>query len=149
MEEQLILSIKNDYLNNISATRIAKKYGATLYKVNKIIKELGIKKDYSLEKFLIKKFLKSHQNYPAEIMMAKRITAKYPEVDFWEKVELGFQLNSLAYFLTSDGEQVIRKKYAGFKFDVTQPVSYNIHSQKIGEDVKIDYRPKTLKDFLK
>ena len=43
--------------------------------------------------------------------IAKKVLAKY-DFDDLEKVVLGFELNSLAFLLSRDGEDQIRKEFA-------------------------------------
>lgn len=77
----------------------------------------------------------------------KRLIAKYPDKEFWKKVELK-KVPSLAIFINIDAEY-LRLKYQEFKFQPETPKEEIKLGDKTGEDYNITKKPKTLKDFLK
>ena len=66
---------------------------------------------------IVKKFLKDAPKLPyaREVKLLKPLITKYPELEFWENLDLGFKLNSLAFFNTENGEEVISSKYYSWK----------------------------------
>lgn len=62
-------------------------------------------------KFLIGKFLKEPlpaKAWGREMKLAKELLSQYPLV-VWQELELGYLLNSLAYFKTYKGKQILAK----------------------------------------
>ena len=103
---------------------------------------------------MVENFLKGKGNHltsagwARETKIAKKILNLYPSVYLWQQVDLGFLLNSLAYFLTPEGKYtlVIQHKKIAFRLKKHKP--YKLSRRKIGKDKKIIGRKKTLMDFL-
>lgn len=88
------------------------------------------------------------RRYGAECAIAKKLYAKYPDLDFWQSVPLyRFTLPSLAYFLKNKGKIDLDQKYQMFKA-TKRPEAPVLALDKLGEDVKVERKIKTLKDFL-
>ena len=81
------------------------------------IKVLKVKNvEFENCRFLIKKFLKPENiSYPSQIKIAKQLLKQYPEIEFWELFEIGFFLNSLAFFLTDKGSKLVAEAYSTTK----------------------------------
>ena len=102
--------------------------------------------------FMVQRFLKEDKDltsrvWAREIKIAKKLFNSYPDVDFWNNVDLGFPLNSLAWLCSQEGKYalVIQRKRVDFKpkENETYPLS-----KKIGKNKKINKTKKTLMDFL-
>lgn len=57
-------------------------------------------------KFLVVKFCKGPIDWPKEIKFAKKLLQLSPDTEAWDGIDLGFKLNSLAYFL-GDGKEFV------------------------------------------
>ncbi len=66
---------------------------------------------------LVQKFVeKENIAWSREIKIAVELYSYCPEENFWEQLELGFMLKSLAWFKRKwDGEKRLRKEYTLFK----------------------------------
>lgn len=80
--------------------------------------------------------------------LAKELHALYPDDRFWESYELDFKLNSLAWFKMDAGVSRLMTDYMKFKMEIPKLNCYKLEKEKIGEDVKVDFKPKTLMGFL-
>lgn len=97
-------------------------------------------------KFLVTKFVKPEKiNWPREMKLAKKVLSKYDFEDL-EKVSLSFFVNSLAFFLTPDGEDQLRKEFK----NIVQEVNIYEDPEFTGEKYEAKYKEKqeTLEDFL-
>jgi len=83
--------------------------------------------------------------------VAKALASVYRDFLFWEKFNLSFQINSLYFFTTDNGSDILYRSYKSFSIDLT----------KEPEDIKIDenkdfygpvdgsQKPMSLQDFIK
>ena len=95
-------------------------------------------------KFLISKFVKQGKiSWPREMKIAKRVLAKYDFGDL-EKVVLGFELNSLAFLLSREGEDVIKRELKR----IPEEKVYK-EPELTEEFYEAKYKVPNLKDFLK
>lgn len=86
--------------------------------------------------------------YGREVLIAKKLWAKYPDLEFWQQVPLyRFTLPSLAYFLKNKGKIDLDQKYQLYKLTKREKPP-ELAAEKLGEDIIIPKRIKTLKDFL-
>ena len=101
--------------------------------------------------FLVWKFCKTPDkiNWGREIKLAVELFKKYPDIEFWNDIKLGFFLNSLAWFKTDKGKEFLELQAKKMVLDLpeTQPVELqeNIISFKPPEP----FRKKTVMDFIK
>lgn len=112
------------------------------------------KLEHSRCKLLVSKFvLKDQLNWPKEIRIAKKLLKEYPDFNTWTQLKLDFKLNSLAFFLTDEGKvHLTILKFNKSKenvLDLFSKQSESIGEEKLGQDVKTDSKPLSLKDFLK
>jgi hypothetical protein len=104
--------------------------------------------------FMVENFLKGKGNHltsagwARETKIAKKIFNLYPNVYLWHQIDLGFLLNSLAYFLTPEGKYTLITQRKGIAFRLKKIKSYKLSRRKIGKDKKIVRTKKTLMDFL-
>lgn len=138
--------------------------GPTGYReITKLINLKSDKGRFELRRFLVEKFIKISllKNYDQEtknsvwqnnITIASRLLKKYNEEEFWKSFNLSFKLNSLAFFLTEKGNEILSKGYSEWKLNLTwkedEKENYKLECEKQGEDAILDNKPKTLKDFL-
>lgn len=84
-------------------------------------------------------------SYPREQKIAKDIFSKWP-VPFLEKVKKPFEMESLAWFLSKDGERYLEIKLAEFNYN-PQRVEIIPGDKKEGEEWT-GRKKLTLRDFL-
>lgn len=88
--------------------------------------------------------------YHREMGILNKIIEKYPDLSFWREYFVpDFQVKSLIFYLAS-GKDFLKKRYNEFTIDLTTPKTNNttLNTEKIGEDVVINSKPKNLIDFL-
>lgn len=122
--------------------------------------EFKQKKSRKLSKnqILIKKFVnvEFYQNkyfWPKEMkFMSKLIKAYGIEFLEWLTPPSNYKLTSLIYFFTPQGENYLSDQlfeYKKVKIDLTfKKQEVELEGNKIGEDITIEKKPKSLKDFL-
>lgn len=151
-EEEILEKYKNIWW---TPAKLAKKYGTTLYRIRKLLTARGVlRKSTGIEKEMIKNLLKYERQFDiksvqVEIFMAKQLLVQYPSEEFWKTFTLPFKLNSLAFLKSPRGEEIVKKKYSEFKFEIPEVVQHNMGTEKIGEDMQIVTKPKTIHDFMK
>jgi hypothetical protein len=89
--------------------------------------------------------------WPREMKLAGKLLKKYP-YEFLAKMKEPFvtKMSSLAWFLTEDGDKHLNLQYFEYKklsLSFEKP-EIELTSNKIGEDIIITRKPKTLKEFL-
>lgn len=122
--------------------------------------EFNQKKPRKLSKnqILIKKFVnvEFYQNkffWPKEMkFMSKLIKAYGIEFLEWLSPPSNYKLTSLIYFFTPQGENYLSDQlfeYKKLKTDLTfQKQEISLEENKIGKDIELEKKPKSLKDFL-
>jgi hypothetical protein len=92
-------------------------------------------------------------NWPKEMKLAKKLIAFCDDMAFWEQVKKDlhkdYDLCSLSYYLTQNGKASISKQKNAFFLDKTKKTEYTLQEEKVSEDVNVETKMKTLKDFLK
>lgn len=92
--------------------------------------------------------------WPREMKIASKLIKKYP-FDLLLKIKDPFstKISSLAWFLTEDGKKFLSLGFFEFQKEKTdlscQIAEIPMSDTNIGEDIVIEQKPKTLKDFLK
>lgn len=103
---------------------------------------------------IVFKFLKLPiNNWPNEIKMAKQLIKTQEDFEFFFNLDLGFKLNSLAYFKTDDGKQKleeIKKNDENLKnLDFAPKTEYIIDNKKHGQDIVVEKKKKnSIFEFL-
>ena len=82
-----------------------------------------------------------------ENALFKRLFTKYPDKEFWKKVQLK-TVPSLAIYIYAEAEY-LRQKFQEFNFQPETAKEEIKLGEKVGEDYNLKRKPKTLKDFLK
>lgn len=103
-----------------------------------ILQKLVFKEDFDL-------------NQSREYGIMKKVYSLYPKMSFWNKMELGFKLHSVAWFLGVDGKAKLNASYAVFNYQYPDPSANapQLEKEKVAEDFVPSKKPKSLVDFLK
>lgn len=99
-----------------------------------------------IEKFIKKERFTDRGFWGREIKILKKLLNRFPSTKFWVEMELGFQLNSFAFFLSESGQEIIRNKWGHFILEKPLETEYAI-GNKVGEDLVIN-KPKTLMEIF-
>jgi len=98
---------------------------------------------------LAKRFVKIDQYDGArDMMVLYRLYKQFPNRDFWLNYTLGFQLNSLLWFLGKDGQERLNKDWSIFHLDLKPQEEYKLEDTKVGEDLTLERKPRTMAEFL-
>ena len=81
-----------------------------------------------------------------EVKITKQLLALHSQ-EFWEKVNLPFKLNSLAWFLGSKGKEFLALELKRHNLSLKKKKKHILDNRKIGEDKKIDRKPRTMLEF--
>tara|TARA_B100000131_G_scaffold218972_1_gene210503 strand:- start:239 stop:682 length:444 start_codon:yes stop_codon:yes gene_type:complete len=94
----------------------------------------------------------SRGEWMREVKIGKELFEKYPDEEFWSQLDIGFHLNSLAFFKRKEGSEILqeaRTKYVGFLSMKTQPKEkIKLENNKIGNDTVIQRSKKQYKDVF-
>ena len=112
----------------------------------------------SIQQTIVEKFVrKEEQNWPRDMKAATALLKIFPEHGFWEWVE------PYPFLQNKEIMQGLRERYSLFlqrkdlkeskeklkeSFDSKVATSYNQEDAKVGEDIPIVKKPRTLKEFL-
>ena len=104
--------------------------------------------------YLVWKFLKKEKEviWPKEIRFTRALLNFEPSMDFWEFAQLGFSLNSLAWFLSANGKLWLSKEKNRYEMSLrkaTENKEIPLENSVIGENLTFSEKPKTLFDFIK
>jgi hypothetical protein len=118
----------------------------------------------SIQQTIVEKFVrKEEQNWPRDMKVATRLLKKFPEHGFWEWLEPYPLVSNLAFLQNKEILDTLKERYSLFlqqkdlkrskeklkeSFDSKAAISYNEENSKVGEDIHIVKKPRTLKEFL-
>jgi hypothetical protein len=118
----------------------------------------------SIQQTIVEKFVrKQDQNWPRDMKVATRLMKIFPENEFWEWVEPYPLVSNLAFLQNKETLETLKERYSLFlqqkdlkrskeklkeSFDSKAATSYNEENGKVGEDIVIIKKPRTLKEFL-
>lgn len=107
-----------------------------------------------IKKFVIPEYQKGKYFWSRESKIAKDLIKKYSyEYLQWVEVPFGYKIQSLLFFLTEDGKTYLSEKYFDFiktKIKLSkEPTKPLDNGPILGDNVKIEKRPKSLQEFLK
>jgi len=95
-----------------------------------------------------------------ESTLLKELVEKYPAEDFWLKVNFKSvpatsklpdqegKLRSFAQFFAWPYKDELERKYKEARYKIKEDDQIKIFEEKFGEDIIINRKPKTIKDFL-
>lgn len=115
-------------------------------------RKLG-KSQILIEKFINVEFYQNKYFWPKEMkFMSKLIKAYGIEFLEWLNPPSNYKLTSLIYFFTPQGENYLSDQlfeYKKLKTDLTpQKQEVKLEENKVGQDIIVEQKPKSLKDFL-
>jgi len=104
-------------------------------------------------RYLINKFIKDPKilkpyDWARETKIAKTLIQKYG-LEFLTLHFNNFKLNSLAWFLSKEGQSLLILEKVKQKTLTFSQEKVTIEDEKIEEDIKIQTKPKSIKEFLK
>lgn len=118
----------------------------------------------SIQQTIVEKFVRKNEiNWPRDMKAAIMLLKIFPEHGFWEWVEPYPIVSRLGFLQNKEIMQGLRDRYSLFlqqkdlkqskeklkeSFDSKAAVSYNEENSKVGEDIQIVKKPRTLKEFL-
>ncbi len=102
---------------------------------------------FMVNKFTIEGKSLPQKSWPREIKIAKKIYNLYPYPKFWNQLDLGFKLNSLAWFLTKEGGHSLKVHFKIESFSPKRKKGYAL-SKKVGKNKNIIRKNNSLMDFL-
>lgn len=88
-------------------------------------------------------------NWPRDMKIAKKLWAQFPKFDFWEGWNPASKFPSLASFLTPYGQKLLNSQWKIHTLELSAPKSYILSKEKIGEDVEINKKPRSIMEFIK
>ncbi len=97
---------------------------------------------------LCKRFLKEGAYKMIDSMTLYGLLKQYPSRDFWLAYTLSFKLNSLFWFKGQDGQAQLARDWATFNLKMTPPPEYKLEDTKVGEDVAVVRKPRTIAELL-
>lgn len=99
---------------------------------------------------LCKRFLKPDA-YDAKMspIVLYRLLKQYPSAPFWLARELDWQPDNMFYFLSAHGQAWLKDQWDLFHLDMPAQTAYTLESTKVGEDVVIESKPRTVAELLK
>lgn len=106
------------------------------------------------EKFIKPEQLAANKNDPTfwsrETKMFSQLIKKYGN-EFFEQLNLGYQLNSLAFLKSVRGKETLLQKHNQYIFDLkNKPAAPPILlKERVGEDKIVEKKPKSILDFIK
>jgi hypothetical protein len=90
-----------------------------------------------------------------EIKIGKRLLKDRPYQGFWDGLELKFKLNSLAFFYTENGQDLMRiedirqeKENQTNQLDLPFDQDYPLDATIFGSDQKYEHKPDSIIEFL-
>ena len=106
--------------------------------------------EFENAKFIVGKFAKNYYSidWARELKIAKQLLNKYNKIEFWECLDLGFKLNSLAYFFTEDGSAKLKTEFNKYNLTIPAKIEYIIDKQKYGEDISFEKKTENVIEFL-
>jgi hypothetical protein len=121
------------------------------YKIRKERKD-G-KSQILIKKFVNVEFFCNKNFWPREMKMLSKLIKVYG-IEFleWLSPPSNYKVSTLAFFLTKDGKNYLSDQlfeYQKTKINLSpQKNEIKIEESKIGEDIQVAKKPKSLKDFL-
>ncbi len=100
-------------------------------------------------KLLVAKFVKSDKiNWPKEIKIAQKLLKIKDDDQFWINLHSDLKITSLSWFLTKEGEAFLVAQERINSLEIAPKEVHSIQEEKIGEDLNLKKKPRTVFDFL-
>jgi hypothetical protein len=78
-----------------------------------------------------------------------RLLKQYPDRDFWLAYTLNWQPDNMFYFLSAHGQAQLARDWATFSLDIPTQTEYKLEMTKVGEDIVVNKKPRTVAELLK
>jgi hypothetical protein len=75
--------------------------------------------------------------------------AKWPDANFWRVHQLGFQLNHVMWLIGKDGQEHLARDWSIFHLQLPKIEEVKLEAEKVGEDVVIERKPRTMAELLR
>lgn len=99
---------------------------------------------------LVKRLVKPDSYQPkVDMVLFYKIFAENPDIEFWRVYDLGFQLNSMAWFLTEEGKEKLKIDMALFHLDIPTEKPYTLEDNITGPNIETKPIKKTIADLFK
>ena len=82
-----------------------------------------------------------------ESRLANFLLKKYPELDFWKSLFYR-DLNSFACIMTEKAKQYLENEYKKYRSFLPNEVKNELKNEKIDKDIIINFKPKSILDFI-
>lgn len=82
-----------------------------------------------------------------EYKILKKLMAKYPSEEFWQKVHFEMDWDSLIILQSDYGNSLLNKKYREFNYNIPKYEKIEL-TNKSGSDKIVNKKPKTIRGFL-
>ena len=118
----------------------------------------------SIQQTIVEKFVRKNEiDWPRDMKAATALLKIFPEHGFWEWLEPHPTVSNLGFFRSKKNLTILKDRYSLFlqrkdlkeskeklkeSFDSKVAASYNQEDSKVGEDIPIVKKPRTLKEFL-
>lgn len=85
--------------------------------------------------------------YARELKIFYSLFESYPNENFWKSLDIGFHLNSLAFFKTDKGVDILERHWGVFNFEIPQKETVELDNFKHGEDKVFQKKPRSFQEF--
>lgn len=68
-----------------------------------------------IKSFIFEEDLKNPRIWGREVKLLNEILPKYPDLEFWVRLNLGYKIHSFAFFKTERGILELKSQYTSFK----------------------------------
>ena len=83
-----------------------------------------------------------------EFKLFKDLLLDYPSLEFWSKVNLNLEIDSLKVLHSDFAKKILEKKYQEFNYILPEQQQTKLNDTKTGKDFKSSSKPKNLRQFL-
>ena len=84
-----------------------------------------------------------------EFKLFKDLLLDYPSLEFWSKVNLNLEIDSLKVLHSDFAKKILEKKYNEYHYIIPeQQKQTKLNDSKSGDDFIVSKKPKNLREFL-
>lgn len=100
---------------------------------------------------LVKRYLKDPKTFDAkkDLFVMYRMWAKWPSENFWRVHRLDFRLNHVMWLIGKDGQEHLARDWSIFHLQLPKIEEVKLEAEKVGEDVVIERKPRTMAELLR
>ena len=134
-------------------TKIVEDKSVTIYRVNKALKASNTPKQDVLSTDYIVGLLetgykKDKFKLGQEKAVAKKLFDLFPDIRFWKELKIKEKVYTLRFFSSESMLAELKRIWNSRNIVLPKADKIDLSEEKIGEDLKIDIKPKTIYDFL-